>query len=304
MKTIYDIKEVSDFLNKLQIDADVTTITAMAEGHSSQVFRFQANDGDNYVFRIRASKKDLLADQYAYNHFSNILPIPPFVQIGQFDDFSYYCITEYIRGDMLNTLNRIDFQRHLPVVRHVLAKTFQTDISETSGYGDVDFSNGNAQSSTWKDSLENELLELDIDSLRQSARNINLPDGMVDQFLEQFNDNLSYVSETRRLLHGDPGGDNVLVNNEEVAALLDWEQMAYGDWMRDFSRFSFWEKNSYGDALVFANEFNLESENIMERTAVYWAINALRNIEFADIHKSEKVADWMRIHAKDRLLHL
>lgn len=302
MKTTYGIKEVSDFLNKLQIDADATTITPMAEGHSSQVFRFQTNDGDNCVFRIRASKKDLLADQYAYSHFSDILPIPPFIQIGQFDGSSYYCITKYIQGDMLNTLNSIDFRRHLPAVRHVLSKTFQADVSETSGYGDVDFNTGNAQSSTWKKSLENELFELNISSLRQSARNINLPDDMVDQFVKQFNDNLSYVSEARRLLHGDPGGDNVLVNNGEVVALLDWEQMAYGDWMRDFSRFSFWEKNSYGDALVFANEFNLESENIKERTAVYWAINALRNIEFADIQKSEKVADWMRIHAKDKLV--
>jgi aminoglycoside phosphotransferase (APT) family kinase protein len=301
MKTTYSTKDVGDLLNKIQANTDVITIAAMAEGHSSQVFWFQMNDGDNYVFRIRASKKDLVADQYAYNHFSDTLPIPSFMQIGQFDDFSYYCITEYVRGDMLNTLNRVEFQRYLPVVRHALAKTFQVDISKTFGYGDVNFNTGNAQNSTWKESLENELLELDIGSLRQSAKNINLPHDMVDRFVKQFNDNLPYVSETRRLLHGDPGGDNVLVSNGEVVALLDWEQMAYGDWMRDFSRFSFWEENNYGDALVFANEFNLEPENIKERTAVYWAINALRNIEFADIQKSEKVAEWMRIHAKDKL---
>lgn len=303
MKTTYNIKEVSDFLSKAEIDANSATITAMAEGHSSQVFRFQTNGGMIYIFRIRASKKDLLADKYAYNHFSNTLPIPSFVQIGQFDDISYYCVTKHIQGDMLNTLDETQFQQYLPVVRQVLARTFQTDISKTVGYGDVDFSTGNARSSTWKDYLKNELLDLDTNKLRQSARNIDLPDDMVDRFVKQFNDNLPYVSEIRRLVHGDPGGDNVLVDGGEVVALLDWEQMAYGDWMRDFSRFSFWEKNSYGDALEFANEFNLEPEAIEERTAVYWAINALRNIEFADVQKSEKVANWMQMHAKDKLIH-
>ena len=304
MKTTYSINEVSDFLIEAGTDADIATVIAMVEGHSSQVFQFQSNDGRIYVFRIRANKKDLLADKYAYSHFSDALPIPSFIQIGQFDDVAHYCITEYIQGDTLNILSDTEFQQYLPVIRQMLAKTFQVDISKTSGYGDVDFSTGNAQSSTWRGSLENELLNLDISRLQQSARNIGLPHDMVNQFVEQFNDNLPYVSETRRLLHGDPGGDNVLVKDGEVAALLDWEQMAYGDWMRDFSRFSFWEKKSYGDALAFANKFNLESENIKERTAVYWAINALRNIEFADVQKSEKVADWMRVHAKDKLAHL
>jgi aminoglycoside phosphotransferase (APT) family kinase protein len=304
MKTTYTIKEVGNFLNHIQINADIATIIPMAEGHTSQVFRFQTHDGKHYVFRIRTSKKDLLADQYAYNHFSKTLPVPAFIEIGQFDIAAYYCVTEYIQGDMLNTLNDAEFQQYLPAVRRILAKTFQTDISKTSGYGDVDFDTGNAHDLAWKDSLKNELSDLNVENLRQSAKNINLPDDMVDKFVKQFNDNLPYVSETRRLLHGDPGGDNVLVNDGKVVALLDWEQMAYGDWMRDFSRFSFWEKNSYGDALEFANEFDLEAEHIKERTAVYWAINALRNIEFADIQKSEKVAEWMRIQARHKLVYL
>lgn len=304
MKTTHDAKDVSDFLRETRFNADATTISALAEGHTSQVFRFQTHDGEDYVFRIRASKKDLLADQYAYNHFSNTLPIPAFMQIGQFDRIAYYCVTEYIQGDMLNALNDAEFQQCLPAVQRILAKTFQIDVSKTSGYGDIDFDTGNAQDATWKDSLKNELSDLNVENLRQSAKNINLPDDMVDKFVKQFNDNLPYVSEIRRLLHGDPGGDNVLVNDGEVVALLDWEQMAYGDWMRDFSRFSFWEKNDYGDALEFANEFGLEAEHIKERTAVYWAINALRNIEFADIQKSKKVAMWMRAHAKDKFIHV
>ncbi len=301
MKTTYGMKDVAGFLRKEQPRANTPTVVAMAEGHTSQVFRFQADDGNFYVFRIRASEKDLLADQYAYRNFSGVLPLPSFVRVGQFDSVSYYCITEYISGRMLDTLNEAEFRQYLPAVRQSLARTFQVDIAQTSGYGDVAFDTGNAQSPTWKAALKAELLALNVDNLRQNAKNIHLPDSTVDLFVKQFEDNLPYASEVRRLLHGDPAGNNMLVNNGKVVAVLDWEQMAYGDWMRDFSRFSFWGKKNYGDALEFANEFNLELENVREREALYWSIHALRAIEFADTRKNEKVAVWVRMHIKDKL---
>ncbi len=302
MKTTYTLEDVSNFLSAVHIDVDFNTLAWMAEGHSSQVFCYQTAGGKTFVFRIRGSEKDLLADEYAYDHFSNLLPVPLFAQMGRFDDASYYCITEFIQGSRLNTLSNVEFQLYLPVVKRTVAKTFQMDISNTYGYGDIDPRTGNGQDATWGASLERELTKLDIDSLKQSAKNIGLPDDTVDRCVDQFRTNVPYVSETRRLLHGDPGGDNVLVYDGEVVALLDWEQMAYGDWVRDFSRFSFWEINDYGAILEFANEFELEAENIQERVAAYWAINALRNIEFADMQKSEKVAEWMRTNVQRIIL--
>lgn len=302
MKTTYSAEEVALFLAREYPVAATSSLQPMAEGHSSQVFSFKTITCDALVMRIRSSEKDLLADRYAYANFSSTLPVPMFKQIGRFDDTTYYCITELIQGRMLNSLSEDEFNQYLPVVQQSLADTFYMDISTTSGYGNVNSETGNGSDISWKKSLENELGKLDIDSLKQNAKNINLPDGLVDRFVDQFRTNLPYVSEVRRLLHGDPGWDNMLVSEGRVVAVIDWEQMAYGDWVRDFSRFSYSGLSSYGDIIEFANRFNLEAESIRERVAAYWAINALRDIEFADRHPSDKVANWLRKNAANRLV--
>ena len=294
MKTTHTINDVEQFLANIKSDAAPGSVQQLTEGHTSQVFSYETLSGGKRVLRLRESKKDLQADQYAFQNFSQNLPIPAVIGIGMFDNTTHYAITPLIEGQTLNTLSQDSFNVVSKDVKKMIAKTFKTDISSTTGYGDPDFESGNASSLTWKDSLKSELATLNVEKLRQSAANIGLPEDSVDALVQQFNNYLPYVSEHRRLLHGDPGGDNVIIRNDTVVALLDWEQMAYGDWLRDFSRFEYWNMNDYGDAKVFAERYGLEAENIPERKAVYWAINALRGIEFADRDKSEKVAIWLR----------
>ena len=294
MKTAYPITEIQAFLAQLKSDIIPGSVAQLTEGHSSQVFSFENTQKQRFVIRIRESKKDLDADEYAFQHFSRDVPIPEVIEIGMFDSEVYYAITPFIEGETLKFLPKNLFDAALPSVKEAFAKTFRVDISTTSGYGDIDFTTGNAPASSWKESLQNELKSLDIQSLQQSAKNISLPEDTVDALVNQFTNNLPYVSEYRRLLHGDPGGDNVIVQDNVVIALIDWEQVAYGDWLRDFSRFELSGRHDYGNAHEFAETHNLESEHIPERKAVYWAINTLRDIEFADKHHSEKVAEWVK----------
>lgn len=302
MKTTLTIAEIESHLSRIMDDFLPSSVVQLTEGHTSQVFSFKTSSGITLVIRIREYKKDFDADYYAFQNFSQILPIPQVFEIGALNDSAFYAITPFIEGVTLNTLNSDSFKKLLPKVKALLAQTFLMNISMTEGYGDPDCETGNAPTSSWKDSLLNELSALNIDSLHQSALNIGLPESSVETLVDQFNNNLPYVSEYRRLLHGDPGGDNIIVNNDSVVALLDWEQISYGDWLRDFSRFEFWNKNNYGDAKEFAELYGLEPEHIQERKAVYWAINALRNIEFADTQKSEKVAEWMRTNLQRIIL--
>lgn len=294
MKTQFSIAEIESHLSKIVGDLVRGSVKQLTEGHTSQVFLFKTSRHDALVVRIRENKKDFDADNYAFQNFAKILPIPEVFEIGALNDSAFYAITPFVEGSTLNILPSASFEELLPKVKAVIAQTFLTDVSNTKGYGDPNFETGNAPSSSWKDSLLNELSTLNIDRLRQSALNIGLPESSVDALVEQFTASLPYVSEYRRLLHGDPGGDNIIVKDNSVVALLDWEQMSYGDWLRDFSRFEYWNKNDYGDANAFAEVYDLEADHIQERKAVYWAINALRGIEFADRDKSEKVAEWLR----------
>ena len=302
MKTTYTINEVRQFLKKIKSETVPSSVKQLTEGHTSQVFSFETNTGNEYVIRLRESKKDLQADRYAFQNFSSSLPIPEVIDIGIFYDTTHYAITPLIEGVTLNILSQDSFNNSLNSVKDAIANTFKTDISNASGYGDPDFETGDAPAPTWKESLQNELATLNPEMLEKSAANIGLSKDSVDTLIKQFKTYLPYVSEYRRLLHGDPGGDNIIVNDHSVAALLDWEQMAYGDWLRDFSRFEYWNKNNYGDAKEFAETYGLEAEHIRERKAVYWAINALRGIEFADRDKSEKVTKWLQVNLQRIIL--
>jgi len=302
MKTTYSLAEAKEIISNASSDADLSTITQMDEGHSSQVFMFTTAIGKSLVFRIRDSLKDLEADKFAHNRYGNYIPIPDFIASGHIDAHTCFAITKHVDGQTLSTLSETEFNFTLGSFQKNLAAIYNIDISNGSGYGDIDTNTGDSPSVSWKESLENELIDLNPENLRKHSEAIGLEHHTVDKLVAQLYKYLPYVSEKRRLLHGDPGGDNVIVRNNEIVAFLDWEQMAYGDWVRDFSRFGYWGLRDYGDIDDFGKKFGLEIENIHERKAVYWAINSLRNIEFTARISSEKGAKWLRTHIEEKII--
>lgn len=296
MKTNYSSQDVTQFLVD-SFAAQPKTIRRLAEGHSSQVFGFTGTDCVEFVLRIRSDYNDLLADKFAYEQFASYLPIPEVIDIGSFGARDYYCVSRKVNGVTANLLSVSDFNIVLPEIKLTIAKTFSADISQFSSYGEIDPSTGKGAHKSWNAALANELEQLDTSVLVQSAKMIGLSEATVTTLIARFEQNLPFVSEVRSLLHGDPSNDNLFVDNGKVSGIIDWEQMAYGDWLRDFSRFSYWGIHDYGDTAEFAHQFCLDAKNINERTAVYWAILSLRNIEFAATQKSEKVTQWLIANA-------
>jgi len=301
MKTSYTPDEIVEILQNL-LAVDAKSVQQLTEGHSSQVYSFTAINGQKLVLRIRESEKDLLADKYAYDHFGSSLPIPQIMGIGKLPAIGYYCISEFIDGQTLYSLDGQALHDLLPRFHQMLVNTFTLNVSGTHGYGSIDVATGNALADSWKSSLRSELESLDVDLLKTHAANIALEADMINRLVEQFNSNLPYASEVRRLLHGDPGYDNVIVDEGKIKAVIDWEQMAYGDWARDFSRFEYFDIADCGDMLTFGMENGLEIEHLHERKALYWAINALRDIEFASSQKNQQVAARLRANLGKRLI--
>ena len=279
MKTNYTHQDMQCFLEK-QMDIMPGCIEKLAEGETSQVVSFVRSDGQKLVLRIREHQKDLLADKYAYRQFGGNLPIPEFLEVGQFASDTYYCITVFANGVTAKSLSPDELAGVLPIIQDVLAKIYTMDVTSTQGYGYIDTATGNGPDPSWELSLIRERNLLGLDELRQHAMTIGLPDSTIDRLNGQFEDNLPYVSQVRRLLHGDPGHDNLLILEGKVSAVIDWEQMAYGDWVRDFSRFGSGGHGDYGDINVFGIKYGLETDNISERVAVYSAIRTMAQRKF------------------------
>ena len=243
-----------------------------------------------------------MANKSAFEHFGKELLVPIVVEIGHFGKNSYYCITELAEGKISNALTQEEMPDALPSIHDVFAKIFEMDISGTTGYGHIDLKTGNAVHATWKVALTADLEDLGVEALKENARNIDLDPVLIDKFVVQFNDNLPYASEIRRLVHGDLGFDNLLLNNNEVTAVIDWARMEYGDWMLDFAKLDFWWPDRFGDLKEFAEKYGLDGDNIQERIALYWALTALDTIRFADKFKNEKIAGWLHEHISKKFV--
>jgi hygromycin-B 4-O-kinase len=300
MKTNYKLTDVERFL-EARISIAANSLTQLSEGHSSQVICFTSG-GKQLVIRIRENEQDLIADKYASEHFSTSLPIPKFLEVGSYDDKAFYCISNFVEGVTVLSLGSDEFTRILPEILDTLAATFSVDITNTHGYGYINIITGEGRYPSYKAFLNSELELLGRENLYKHANKINIGAKLVDNLIMQFENNLRYVSEFRRLTHGDPGGDNMIVKNGEIKGIIDWEQMAYGDWMRDFSRFEFYGDDRYGDAASFAKKYKLETEDLERRKAVYWAISALRDIEFAVTQNNEQVARRLQQDIEHKIL--
>lgn len=301
MKTTHTPDEVRNFLETTE-HAKPGSIEQLSEGHISQAIAFESVDGDKQVLRISAKDEDFLADQYASQKFGGAVPIPRVIEIGTFGDSSHYCISEFVEGTTTNKLSADEMRASLDIQNDVFAKIFQVDVSSTSGYGHVDIATGNAAHDSWKSALSSEVEEMGLEALRENAKNIGLDPALVDRFMEQFQANLDHASEVRRLLHGDLGFDNLIVDGKNVNAVIDWAQMAYGDWMHDYAKFDFWWPDRYTDPKTFTDEYDLDAQHLPERMALYWATTALGTIRFADRFKSKRIAEWLHEHVAKKLI--
>jgi len=301
MKTEYTPEDVRQFLQATE-HADPDSIEQLAEGHISQAFGFETLDGDKFVLRIAAHQNDFQADKYAGDTFGKSLFVPKVTEIGTFGNNAFYCISERADGLPSNTLSQAEINAALPDIHDVFARIFQTDISTTRGYGEIDTKTRNAESTSWRTNLSGAIEGISVESYKESARYVGIDPALIDSFIEQFHRNLPYASEVRRLFHGDLGFDNLLIDNSKVSAVIDWAQMGYGDWMRDFARLNFWWQGRYGDTEEFAKKHDLEAEHIKERTALYHAVNALLTIDFSYQHKNDSTSEWLRDNVAEKLM--
>ena len=301
MKTKYGINEVQSFLTDKE-NAISDSIEQFPRGHISQAYGFEDAHNNRLVLRVAPNNKDFLADKFAYDKFGKNLPIPKIVEIGKFDEESFYCISERVKGNISDKLTDEEMKNILPVIHKEFASMFKTDISIFTGYGHPDINTGNAPFISWGDVMQARLDDIYGEGVEQSAINLGLGADIVGKFRQQYDDNLEYASEVRRLTHGDLGFDNLLVDNGRVTALIDWAGIGYGDWMYDFAKLDFWWPKRFGDAKEFADKYDLDADNLEQRKALYWARSALSTIQWADEVKNAHISDWLRTYVKNRII--
>jgi hygromycin-B 4-O-kinase len=211
----------------------VEDLTPLKDGEVSAAFAFRS-DGSEYILRISHRPENFQKDRLVFERLNGTsVPVPAVHLLSAYQDLAV-CVSERLPGQLFCDLP-VDRQRELaPKLLEVLSAIHHTDVSDTSGYGG------------WTDwigpstSAASEIAET-IRDLEAQAAEAN--DSEMKHALTAARRFLPYVSEERRLLHGDYGFNNVVTDGTSITGVFDWANSAYGDPVKDVAWLNFWQSD-------------------------------------------------------------
>jgi hygromycin-B 4-O-kinase len=170
------------------------------------------------------------------------LPIPRVLEVGA-AFAGYYAIAERARGEYLDVLDAERMPRVLASLWEASAAMRDADLTGTRGFGVWD-ATGMARHATWRDALL--AMATDVPGSRISGWRRRLeqsPTGAepFDTAYDALRELSRGLPNPRHLVHADLLNYNVLVQDERVAAVLDWGNAMFGDWVFDVAWFVFWQ---------------------------------------------------------------
>lgn len=249
---------IKDFLLQ-QMHTEIDSLQKLSSGMFSQAYSFVA-DKKEYVFRLNKHEKDFKKDIYAYRNFGNKLLIPKILKYGKFDDELYYAITLKCKGvthDKVKNPESI-----LPEIIKTIEAMRAIDVTSHYGFGLLN-EDGQGQYNSWREAVT-------------SFYNHKFPNIEVKKFIDaavlgKMFDLLEFIPETKYLVHGDFGFDNLIIDDDKIAGILDWAESKYGDFLYDVAWLDFWS-NDIKYAQAFKNYYvmhEIEIPNFDERVECY-----------------------------------
>ncbi len=233
-KPVITIHSVTAFLAREF--GDVTSLVQLVEGEESRAFGFTL-DAQKYVLRVNRSMEDFRKDAFAAQSFGSLeVPIPEIIRIGAFDDVHSFCVSRRAPGLTLQDLLEANLPASLKPVAQVLEAISRSDISLLERCGHFG-SDGIGTHQTWKSYVlaitRRDEYDWSIVSARPMMQQI-LP------LLDELERCAEHCPERRGLVHGDFGSNNVLIDKQRVAAVIDWSEALIGDPIYDVANLFFW----------------------------------------------------------------
>jgi hygromycin-B 4-O-kinase len=186
--------------------------------------------------RINRAVEGFEKDAFAYRKFARPdLPIPEITCIGQVDDH-FYCISENMPGVTLQDLHPEEMPPVLGPTARTLDAIAESDLDEMSGFGPFN-AHGIGRYETWQDFLTSVADPHRYDwPAVQSLADMD----SVNRLLERLDGLVVHCPETRGLVHGDFGSNNVLTDGRRITGIVDWSEASIGDPLYDVANIFYW----------------------------------------------------------------
>jgi hygromycin-B 4-O-kinase len=215
----------------------VTAVEHLADGWWAQAFVFNCEDG-KFVIRISRQTTDFKKDRYAFQHYNSVaIPIPLWKEMGRFNEELNYCITTFCEGNTAdNVMRKVDDNTSQIVAVNSLMPLYQIHrlpVASNKGWGFTDEA-GNGRWESWTDFLLAIFNQKYQVSWQELAKTTYLNGDLFEKLERQMKELFPYLPKEKKVLHGDYGFDNLLLNDRyEVTAVLDWAEMLLGDELYD-----------------------------------------------------------------------
>jgi hygromycin-B 4-O-kinase len=218
--------------------ANISELTLIAQGEESQTYRFRSGI-QTYVMRLNRAVEGFEKDAFAYRRFARPnLPIPEIIRIGQIDDH-FYCISENMSGVTLQDLHPQDVPPILGPTAQILNVIAESDLDDMIGFGPFN-ARGAGNYESWRDFLMSVADPHQYDWAAVDPL-VDLVDmDIVNRLLERLEGLVVHCPETRGLVHGDFGSNNVLTDGRRITGVIDWSEASIGDPLYDVANIFFW----------------------------------------------------------------
>jgi hygromycin-B 4-O-kinase len=218
--------------------ADVRDVAPIGKGEWSSAFAFTCAEGER-VARFGRYPEDYAKDRRAAGFARPGLPVPVVLEIDEAFG-GVYAISERAHGTGFDALETAGYRRVLPALFETI-EALRT-VETGPGYG-IWGTDGAAPARSWRATL------LDVDRDDGAARTGGWRDKLrarpdaaarFDTALRTLRESVEVCPETPNVIHADLMGDNLLVQDDRIAAVVDWGCSMYGDFVYDLARLTFW----------------------------------------------------------------
>lgn len=245
--------------NNIVHSKDISHIALLDEGCRTTNYLVISKNGDKYVLKIffendKGHKKDIALFNLMKNHIpvQNIYRIDHDKWIGNRE----YIIYRYINGRTISQYIKEGNKINQSIAASVAHNLGQIHNIKFKKMGSLD-NNLNI-----KDELEHiaELYDKYInDNVKMRLGNDNID--KIKQIISRYEKTLLKLENDSRLIHGDFQGTNIIINNDLVSGIIDWEFCMAGSPLMDIGQFFRYEEY-FDDELI--NIFEREYKKVCD----------------------------------------
>lgn len=218
----------------------VRDLTLLKGGEWSQAYSF-VNQDRKYVLRWSHSAETFEKDSFAGAFSSEAMPIPKIIEYGRHAD-QHYAISEFAQGRFIDTLSAAELDSNLPALLGLFDALRSAKLGNTMGYGGWD-KDGVGSHKSWREFLldvRSDHAENLVSGWYANLAGSALGTAAFEQLYGRFATLVGQCPEVRELIHSDLLNYNLLVQNNKISAVIDWQCGLFGDSLYDVAWFVFY----------------------------------------------------------------